>query len=92
MKLRLTMNWKIGRSKRTNAIPVNMGIDQPLMYMGTNQPPPPPGKWPFLLSIAAWLISLALIFTAHAVTWDGNFTNVTSGISGGRARGISAGI
>jgi prepilin-type processing-associated H-X9-DG protein len=52
-------NWTL---EKDDAIPVNMGIDQPLMYMGTNQPPPPPGKWPFLLSIAAWLISLALIF------------------------------
>ena len=32
------------------------------VHLWINQPPPPPGKWPFLLSILVWLISLAMLF------------------------------
>jgi prepilin-type processing-associated H-X9-DG protein len=39
--------------KTDATIPVRLGI---------KQPPPPPGKWPFVLSVAVWLISLALLF------------------------------
>jgi prepilin-type processing-associated H-X9-DG protein len=36
--------------------------DPPPKNLWINQPPPPPGKWQFLLSILVWLVSLALLF------------------------------
>jgi hypothetical protein len=36
--------------------------DETPIYLWINQQPPPPGKWPFLLSVFVWLISLGLLF------------------------------
>jgi prepilin-type processing-associated H-X9-DG protein len=52
-------NWTLSAEDATT---VNMGIDQPLVDFETALRPPEPGQWAFALSLAVWLLSLALLF------------------------------